>query len=44
MRVIKVYQKLAPMSTDRVVQMVAEAENAVSCLKSVIEAVEVCFG
>lgn len=40
MRVIKVYQMLAPFSTDRVVQMVAEPENAINCLKSVIEAVE----
>ncbi|GAA56501.1 heterogeneous nuclear ribonucleoprotein K [Clonorchis sinensis] len=40
MRVIKVYQLLAPMSTDRVVQMVAEPENAIACLKSVVEAVE----
>ncbi|VDP21218.1 unnamed protein product [Echinostoma caproni] len=40
MRVIKVYQMLAPLSNDRVVQMVAEPDNAISCLKSVVEAVE----
>ncbi|CAL8072298.1 unnamed protein product [Calicophoron daubneyi] len=40
MRVIKVYQMLAPLSTDRVVQMVAEPDNAINCLKSVVEAVE----
>lgn len=41
MRVIKVYQMLAPMSTDRVVQMVAEPDNVVKCLFAVISAVEV---
>ncbi|CAH8867303.1 unnamed protein product [Trichobilharzia szidati] len=40
MRVIKVYQMLAPLSTDRVVQMVADPDNVVQCLKAVIEAVE----
>ncbi|VDK42018.1 unnamed protein product [Dibothriocephalus latus] len=42
MRVIKVYQMLAPLSTDRVVQLVAEPENAINCLESVVEVVEVC--
>ncbi|CAH8642499.1 unnamed protein product [Schistosoma haematobium] len=40
MRVIKVYQMLAPLSTDRVVQMVADPDNVVQCLRAVIEAVE----
>uniref|UniRef100_A0A0X3P968 Heterogeneous nuclear ribonucleoprotein K n=1 Tax=Schistocephalus solidus TaxID=70667 RepID=A0A0X3P968_SCHSO len=40
MRVIKVYQMLAPLSTDRVVQLVAEPENAINCLESVVEVVE----
>ncbi|KAL7055125.1 hypothetical protein AAHC03_024498 [Spirometra sp. Aus1] len=40
MRVIKVYQMLAPLSTDRVVQLVAEPENAINCMESVIEVVE----
>ncbi|CAH8491375.1 unnamed protein product, partial [Schistosoma turkestanicum] len=40
MRVIKVYQMLAPLSTDRVVQMVADPDNVVQCLRAVIEEVE----
>lgn len=41
MRVIKVYQMLAPCSSDRVVQLIAEPENAIQCLETIIEAAEV---
>ncbi|VEL27113.1 unnamed protein product, partial [Protopolystoma xenopodis] len=39
-RIKELREMFAPMSTDRVVQMVAEADNVVSCLKAVVEAVE----
>lgn len=41
MRVIKVYQMLAPGSTDRVVQLIAESENAIQCLHEIISVAEV---
>nr|CDS30800.1 heterogeneous nuclear ribonucleoprotein k [Hymenolepis microstoma] len=40
MRVIKVYQMLAPGSTDRVVQLIAESENAIQCLYEIISVAE----
>ncbi|CDS36163.1 heterogeneous nuclear ribonucleoprotein k [Echinococcus multilocularis] len=40
MRVIKVYQMLAPCSTDRVVQLIAEPENAVQCMEAIVEVAE----
>ncbi|KAM7533940.1 hypothetical protein Aperf_G00000106822 [Anoplocephala perfoliata] len=40
MRVIKVYQMLAPNSTDRVVQLIAEPENAIQCMQEIIEVAE----
>lgn len=41
MRVIKVYQMLAPGSTDRVVQLIAEPENAIQCMEAIVEVAEV---
>uniref|UniRef100_A0A5K3FHU1 KH domain-containing protein n=3 Tax=Mesocestoides corti TaxID=53468 RepID=A0A5K3FHU1_MESCO len=41
MRVIKVYQMFAPGSTDRVVQLIAEPENAIQCMEAIVEVAEV---
>lgn len=43
MRVIKVYQMLAPNSTDRVVQLIAEPENAIQCMQEIVDVAEVGF-
>jgi len=40
MKIIKIYQELAPGSTDRVVQLIGEPEDACDCAKGIMETLE----
>lgn len=42
MQIIKIYQEFAPLSTDRVLQLIGEPENVFSCVEDIMETLEVC--
>lgn len=41
MHIIKIYQELAPCSTDRVLQLIGEPNNVYDCVENIMETLEV---
>ncbi|VUZ54340.1 unnamed protein product [Hymenolepis diminuta] len=40
MQIIKIYQEFAPLSTDRVLQLIGEPENVFTCVEDIMETLE----
>lgn len=43
MQIIKIYQEFAPLSTDRVLQLIGEPENVFTCVEDIMETLEVSY-